>query len=202
MFASLLMEGKEPPIIHEIGDSVSVTLLKGELAGAFRLFVAEENERGHNLGVDTLLILQYLLKHAEVETSTAATICQRQEVHMRQALATMESNGYIEHGGSGRGTYWSLRPELHRRLAGSEHGERSRRIDWEAAKTRVLSILMERAKRGEDGLKNAELRSITKFTRNQVISLLKELSSETGKIGRSGHGAGSRYEWRAGDESK
>lgn len=63
----------------------------------------------------------------------------------------MEKAGYIEHGGSGRGAYWTLHPKLHCRLAGTEYPERDRRIDWEAAKTRILSILMERAKHGEEG---------------------------------------------------
>ena len=202
MFAALLMEGKEPPIIQEIGDSVSVTFPKRELSGAFRLFVAEEIGKGRDLGVDSLLLLQYLLLHPEIETTAAAVLCQRKEAQIRETLADLEKFGYIEHGGTGRGTYWTLRPELHRRLAEPGHHERDRRIDWEAAKTRVLSILMERARRGEEGLRNAEVRSITRFTRNQVITLMKELSAETGKVNQSGHGAGSRYQWRVQSEAE
>jgi len=73
---------------------------------------------------------------------------------MREHLASMERAGTIEHGGSGRGAYWTLRPALHRRLAEPGHPDRDRRIDWEAAKARVLSILMERARRGENRLSN------------------------------------------------
>jgi ATP-dependent DNA helicase RecG len=195
MFTALLMEGKEPPVIQEIGDSVSVTFFKRELAGAFRLFVAEESGKGRIPGVDSLLILQYLLQHPEIETHTAATLCQRNEGQMREHLAAMEKNGYIEHGGSGRGTYWSLRPDLHRRLAEAGHHERDRRIDWEAAKTRVLSLLMERARRSEPGLSNKEIRQITRFDRHQVKRLLRELRGETA-VFASGHGASAKYYWR------
>ena len=195
MFSALLMEGKEPPQIREVGDSVQVSFPKRELNATFRVFVAEENKRGRNLGVDELMLLQYLLQHPEVDTHTAATLCQRGEAEMREKLSTMESAGYIEHGGTGRGAYWCIQPELYNRLAEDGQSEARRRIGWDAAKTRVLSILMERAKRGEGGLKNAEVRKITRYSRNQVTTLMRELAAETGQVNRTGHGAGSRYCW-------
>jgi ATP-dependent DNA helicase RecG len=196
MFTALLMEGKEPPIIQEIGDSVTLTFFKRELAGAFRLFVAEENGSGRDMSVDTLLILQYLLKHPEIETVAAATLCQRKETHIRETLAAMEKSGYIEHGGTGRGAYWAIRPELYRRLVEKGHHERNRRIDWEAAKTRVLSILMEREKRGEEGLSNQEIRKITCFDRNQVFRLMNELRRENPAISPPGKGKSARYVYK------
>jgi len=193
MYTALLREGKEPPVIQEIGESVCVTFLKREMAAGFRVFVAEESKKGRELGVDNLLILQYLLKHPELETSGAAKICQRSEVQMRQILSAMEKAGYIEHGGAGRGMYWTLRPELYRQLAESGHPERDRRIDWDAAKTRVLSILMERARKGALGLKNAEIRQITRFDRHKVLRLMTELGDENPKISRPGPGRQARY---------
>lgn len=195
MFSALLREGKEPPIIQEIGESVTLIFMKRELAGAFRLFVAEKNRDGKDLGMDDLLILQYLLKHPEIETNTAAVLCQRKEAHMREILSAMEKAGYVEHGGTGRGTYWTLRPELHRRLSEIGQPERGRRIDWEAAKTRVLSILMDRFKRGEPGLNNQDIRQITHFDRNQVFRLMKELRSENPKILDPGKGKHARYSY-------
>jgi ATP-dependent DNA helicase RecG len=65
---------------------------------------------------------------------------------MREVLSEMERDlGYLERGGTGRGTYWTLRPDFHYRLSAPGHPERDRRIDWEAAKTRVLSILKGRS---------------------------------------------------------
>lgn len=195
MFSSLLREGKEPPVIQEIGDSVTLSFMKRELAGAFRMFVAEENELGHDLNVDNLLVLQYLVKHIEIETHAAASLCQRNEVQMRESLAGMEKAGYIEHGGTGRGFYWVLRPELYRRLSEDGNPERDRRIDWEAAKTRVLSVLMERARRGENGLSNQEIRQITRFDRNQAFRLMMELRSENPQIKSPGKGKLAKYEY-------
>jgi ATP-dependent DNA helicase RecG len=196
MFSALLMEGKEPPQIREVGDSVQVSFPKRELNATFRLFVADESEQGRKLGVDELMLLQYLLQHPEVDTNAAATLCQRGEAEMCEKLSTMESAGYIEHGGTGRGAYWCIQPEFYNRLAEDGQSDARRRIDWDAAKTRVLSILMERAKRGELGLSNKEIRQITRFDRNQVHRLMTELRQENPNLQPPGRGKYARYEFR------
>ncbi len=185
-------------MIREIGESVLVCFPKRELNVAFRIFVAEESRRGHNLAVDELLLLQFLLQHSEVDTATAAALCQRSEPEIRERLATMEGLGYIEHGGAKRGAYWCIHPTLYARLVDDGQAETRRRIDWEAAKTRVLSILIERARRGEPGLSNQEVRQITHFDRNQVSRLMRDLRRAHNSVRSTGYGAGARYEWREG----
>lgn len=196
MFSSLLIEGKEPPHIREIGESVLVSFPRRELNAAFRLFVAEEAEKGRDPGVDELLLLQHLLHHPEVNTGSAAGLCQRSESEIRERLSAMETSGYIEHGGAGRGAYWCLHPELYKRLASDGQGEVRRRVDWEAAKTRILSILMERARRGEPGLSNKEIRQITRFDRNQVYRLMTELRQENPFLQSPGRGKYARHGFR------
>jgi ATP-dependent DNA helicase RecG len=196
MYEALLIEGKEPPTIQEIGESVTVTFLCRDLSSAFRLFVAEESKAGRLLGVDRLLIIQYLLKHFELDTATAGRICQRSEDQLRSVLADMERLDYLERGGSGKGTYWTLSPELHRRLEENSKLEHNRRIGWDAAKTRVLSILMERAYRGDAGLSNREIRQITHYSRYQVIRLMKELMRENSSIQPPGRGKHAVYLFR------
>ncbi len=198
MFNALLMEGKEPPAIREIGESVLVSFPKRELNAAFRLFVAEESRQGHNLGVDELLLLQHLLQYPEVDTATAAALCQRSEAEVRERLTTMEGRGYIEHGGTKRGAYWCIHPTLYTRLADDGQAEKRRRIDWEAAKARVLSILMERARRSEPGLSNKEIRQITRYDRSQVTRLMRDLRHAHPAVQSTGYGAGAKYEWREG----
>jgi len=195
MFSALLIEGKAPPLIREIGDSVLVCFPKRELDAAFRLFVAEESAQGRHLGVDELLLLGHLRKHPELDTATAAALCQRSEAEIRERLSAMESAGHIEHGGAGRGTYWCMHPELYRRLAGDGQGEARRRIDWDAAKTRVLSILMERSRRGEQGLSNQEIRQITRFDRSQARRLIQQLMQENSGLHQTGERRWARYEY-------
>ena len=172
-----------------------VSFPKRDLNAAFRLFVAEESEHGRDLGVDELLLLQYLLQHAELDTGSAASLCQRNEPEIRERLSGMESAGYIEHGGKGRGTYWCIHPDLYNRLADGGRGEARRRIDWEAAKTRVLSILMERARRSEPGLSNKEIRQITRFDRFQARRLMQELMREKNDLRQVGERRWARYEY-------
>jgi len=98
--------------------------------------------------------------------------------------------GYIERGGTGRGTYWTLSHDLHRKLSVPGHPERDRRIDWEAAKTRILSVLKQRFRKREPGLSNTDIRRITHLDREQVKRLMRELRAEgqTEQIGK-GRGA-------------
>ncbi len=148
---------------------------------------------GRILSVEHLLVLQYLLRHPEIDTSTAASITQQNEREARETLSAMEVDlGYLERGGAGRGTYWTLRYDLHRRLSAPGHPDRDRRIDWEAAKTRVLSVLKQRVERGEQGLSNAEIRRITHLDRGQVKRLMMELCRE-GTALLQGKGRGSRW---------
>jgi len=161
------------------------------------MFVAEESKNGRILSVEHLLIIQYLLRHPEVDAVTAARIIQHSMSDAREILSQMELQfGYVERGGTGRGTYWILRHDLHHRLSAPGHPERDRRIDLEAAKTRVLSILKQRAERGEPGLSNAEIRQITHMDRNQVVRLMRELRQENPEIQAPGRGRWARYEWQ------
>ena len=113
---------------------------------------------------------------------------------MRDILDDMaQFYGYLERGGAGRGTWWRLKPTLHRRLEGAGHAERDQRIDIDVAKTRVLNMLKQRQQRGQAGLSNAEVREVTGYTRQQVNRLIHELESES--VQMLGHGRGARYEF-------
>jgi ATP-dependent DNA helicase RecG len=194
MFRAMLIEGKEPPRIEEQGDAVKVLLIGGNLSAPFRAFVAEENQRGIDLSVDYLLILQYLLAHPEIDTATAARICQRRENDARDILSQMEvERDYLERGGTGRGTYWRLRSAIFERIV-NRSAERSRRIDWETAKARVLSVLKQRSANKEAGLTNAEIRQITLLDRGQVKRLMAELRDES-LVTMIGEGRNTRWEF-------
>jgi hypothetical protein len=85
------------------------------------------------------------------------------------------------------------RPDLHRRLIADGHLERDRRIDREAAKARVRSVLRQRSEHGEAGLSNAEIRKITRLNRYQVVRLMRELISEDSLIELTGKGRRAAY---------
>lgn len=175
---------------------MTVHFLRQDVVPEFRKFVAEESRKGHQPSVDELLVIQYLLRHAELETAQAASLCQRSESQMRSTLSRMErDHGYLERGGTGRGSYWVLSPKLSKQLRPGGKDEAQRRIDWEGAKTRVLSMLKQRSKRGDGGMTNREIRGITHYDRNQAFRLMRELREENPRIKSHGYGAGARYAW-------
>lgn len=199
MFEAMLIEGKEPPLIVDEESAVRVVFKRQETSAPFREFIADEGKAGRVLDVDYLLVLRYLLGHAETDTAVAAELCQRREAEMRDILDEMAQDyGYLERGGVGRGTWWRLKPGLHRRLEGRGNAERDQRVDADVAKTRVLNMLKQRHRRGERGLTNAEVRAVTGYTRQQVNRLIHELEVESVRL--IGHGRGATYEYAGGEE--
>jgi ATP-dependent DNA helicase RecG len=89
-----------------------------------------------------------------------------------------------------------LTTDVHRSLSAPGYPERDRRIDWETAKTRILSALKLRASQGQPGLSNAEIRQITHLDRYQVVKLMKELREENPCILPPGRGKYARYSIR------
>jgi ATP-dependent DNA helicase RecG len=194
MFRGMLIEGKEPPSIDDQGESIKVSLKGGEMSSSFRAFVEREVASGRGLTVDHLLILKYLLSTREIDTKTAAQLIQRPENDARDILHAMEhERSYLEHGGSGRSHYWSLVPSLHRELDLSGHPYGDRRIEWDAAKTRILSVLQQKQGRTDMYLKNAEMRQITHLNRYQVTRLMNELMQENPSIKKDGKNRGAQY---------
>jgi ATP-dependent DNA helicase RecG len=193
----MLVEGKEPPLIDEMGNAVVVTLLGGEFSPSFRAFVEQEGAEGRALSLDHLIILNYLLKHLETKTSTASALVQRSERETLAILHDMESaRDYIERGGSGAGTYWRLCSQIHRQIKAPGHPDRSRRIEIEAAKTRIVSVLKQRMNDEIPFIKNEELRQITQLDRHQIAEIMTELRREIPNITLVGTRRGSKYYYR------
>lgn len=103
MYHALLIEGKEPPEIIDEGEAVRVIFRASDLSISFRLFVAEEADKNRILTVEDLLIIQYLLRHPEIDTTTAARITQQSESNAKETLSRMELDlGYLERGNRSR----------------------------------------------------------------------------------------------------
>jgi len=194
MYKYMLIEGKEPPIIDQLGDSVKVILKGGELSAPFRAFVEKEAQSGKGFEVDHLLILNYLLSHREIDIPGTATLIQRTDTEARDILHSMEHDrGYLEHGGSGRSLYWALHPAIFRELELIGHPFGDRRTEWEAAKMHVLSMLRQQKDSPENYLTNADIRKITRLNREQVKRLMRELRNQYPQITYSGNRRSVKY---------
>lgn len=187
MYHALLVEGKRPPVIEDIGGAVRVTLHASRFSVPFHSFAVAEERRGRSLGVDQLLILNRLSRDREVGLDAAARLCHRTVEQARETLGVMEADfGYLERIGSDDS--WTLARELRGRILASEkEGE-----DWGALKDRVLRAMRRCSETGDPPLANLDIRRITGLDRHQVRRLIGELRAE-GFVTMSGSGRGTRY---------
>lgn len=183
----LLIEGKEPPQYNEIGECIELTLIASTIVPEFRNFIKDLNSKGIEVDVDHLIILNYLLRHIrhrEIDTYNAAHICQRSIEQVREILSYMENSlKLIKSGGTVKKKYYSLTREVYSMLQKGIEYDRDKRLDKEAIKMRILSILKER------NLTNAEVRHMTGMDRQQVLRLMRELKADGVQIKGSGIGA-------------
>jgi ATP-dependent DNA helicase RecG len=114
MFSAFLIEGKRPPIIDEIGESVTVTLYKSKINPEFRFFAQDELEKGHALDVDKLLVMQRLLDKGKLNLEQAAKLVQRDRETTVDLLKRMVSLGYLLASGVTGDDTWSLTPGVTR----------------------------------------------------------------------------------------
>lgn len=195
MYQAMLQEGREPPVIRDEGDAVRLILLASDFSVPFRTFVAEEANRNHWLTVEDLLVIQYLLRHAEIDLVTAAQICQQHEREAREGLQRLDSRYLIlETHRRGKDSIWRLRAECERRLTSDTAPTRSRQAQLEAAVSTVLRALRDRHERGEPGLSNAELRALTSLDREQVKYVMRKIKQD-GMTESEGKGAGARWRY-------
>ncbi|KAB8136808.1 transcriptional regulator [Gracilibacillus oryzae] len=186
IYRSLLIEGKEPPVYREVGNNIELTFTASPLKKGFKTIVDALTNEGKTLDVDHLLILQYLLRHEQIDSTVASIVAQRSMEQARELLSRMNNDfNLIEPIGRGKGRYFTLTRYSYGLLEKDMKYERQQRLDKEAIKIRVLSILKER------DLTNKEIRQMTGLTSKQVQRLIKELKSDG--VAVIGHGAGTKY---------
>lgn len=184
IFRSLLIEGKEPPIYREVGNHIELTFTASPLHAGFMNLVKQMAERDQIVDVDHLLIMQYLMRHEDIDTSAGAVATQRSLEQAREVLSKLANNfGLIEPIGRGRGRYYTLSRYAYEWLKGSMTYERKQSLDKEAMKIRILSVLKEHP------LTNQEVRQMTGLDRKQVNALIHELDG----VEIVGHGRAAKY---------
>jgi len=187
IFRSLLVEGKEPPIYSEIGNNIELTFISSPLNKDFKNLIDHMTQENNHVDVDHLLILQYLIRYEEIDTSIAAEVAQRSMEQARELLSKMQNEfNLLESVGRGKGIYFTLSRSAYELLKGDMQYERRQSLDKEAVKIRILSIL-----KTDRNLTNKEIRQLTGMNRKQVQRLIKELEPDGVKV--VGKGAGTKY---------
>jgi ATP-dependent DNA helicase RecG len=188
IFRALLEEGKEPPTFDEIGQTVRVTFPGQKVDKAFKaLLDVLINAQDAFLDVDELLLLHFFRRRHEAHWSEVREAYPYDDRRLKEKLASLETNLYmLEHSGTGRGTTYRLSRRAAAILNEGVTYDMTRRLDKEAIKVRILSLLKDRP------LRNAEIRAFTDLERQQVTAVLKELETE-GQVRLKGKGAGARW---------
>ncbi|MDP2203754.1 MAG: ATP-binding protein [Methylicorpusculum sp.] len=178
MFRAFLIEGKRPPIIQEIGDSISVTFLKSELNPVFRSLVA--NLEGAPLNVDELLVLRVLLAQGIVSISTLAdqTMCDTTQTQM--TLDALAKRGFVQQIGEPQQACWQLSQHIRIRFEDQvDSTPRDKVLDW-------LRI------HPEQGVSIGTLINETGISRSSLKRILEKLHDE-GLAHHAGKGPAVRW---------
>lgn len=188
MFRALLEEGKEPPFFEDAGETVRVTFPGQTADQPFKDLLDYVTKEQHaELDVDTLLLLHFFHRRHEAHMEDVCEAYPYNERLLKEKLAFIENRLFmIEHSGSGSHATYRLTRQAMMLLQGRDAYHRTRRLDSEAIKVRVLSALRDQP------LRNADIRAFTDLDRQQVYRLMRELEDE-GLI--SQHGRGQNALW-------
>jgi len=188
IFRALLEEGKEPPTFDEIGQTVRVSFPGQKVDQGFKaLLNFLIDKQGAYLDVDDLLLLHFFRRRHEAQWNEVREAYPYDDRRLREKLASLETNILmIEHSGTGRGTSYHLSRRAAALLNEGSTYDMTRRLDKEAIKVRILSLLKGRPLRNED------IRKFTDLGRQQVYRILKELEAEE-LICQKGHGQSSLW---------
>lgn len=188
IFRALLEEGKEPPAFDEIGQTVRVTFPGQKVDQAFKALLSFlTDKQGAYLDVDDLLLLHFFRRRHEAHWNDIREAYPYDDRRLREKLASLETRLLmLEHSGAGRGAIYRLSRRASAILNEGVAYDMTRRLDREAIKVRILSLLKDRS------LCNAEIRAFTDLERQQVTAILEALKSE-GQVYLDGRGAGARW---------
>jgi len=186
MYEELLRYGKAVPRYEADESGVRVKLATGTNE-AFARFVAEETRAGRGLELDDLIVLWAVAGRGRVDRWSAARHLQLGEQESAARLASLRRRGLLVPLGRGRGTSYRLANALSDLLRGRVATDLDLPLDEEAVRLRVQTVLAERR-----SLTNAEIRTMTGLSREEVLRLMGRLRNE-GQAQVEGRGRAARW---------
>jgi ATP-dependent DNA helicase RecG len=183
IYEGLLRAGARPPVYT--ADHASVTLelpmpTNDELAAWI-----VEHERTHEaLALDDLIVLRRLVDVGTLDRWTTAQELQLDEQGAADQLADMRRRQLVVAHGRGRASSYDLPRPLSERLRGRALTDADRPLEIAGVKARIVDLLRDRGR-----LTNAEIRTLSGYSRQQVLRVVKELEREH-LVELRGHGRG------------
>jgi len=131
IFIPTLAYGKRPPLYEADEHTVRLTLYDGSFDEALASFIGKRQRDGEIFELDELLLLSYLREHPEIDTATAAKLCQLPEARMKDRLdqVCLRSNPWLERRGKARAATYNLSRSAAAEFVGRGVYSRLRAID-------------------------------------------------------------------------
>jgi len=183
IYEGLLRIGARPP--QYSADEADVTLVL-PVGGSdeFAAWVIEREQESAALTLDDLIVLRKLVDAGAIDRWAAGAELQLDTEKAAAHLADMRRRGLVVARGRGRSASYQLPRPISDRLRGRAATDADRPLETEGVRLRVIDLLRERGR-----LANAEIRSFSGYSRQQVLALEKELERE-GVIALRGRGRG------------
>jgi ATP-dependent DNA helicase RecG len=180
MFDAFLIEGKDPPAIEEVGESVRITFHALPLSATLRMFTAIA-QKDSPFNTDELLILRHLLRFGTIDIAAACDLCQRRKEEAVRILAGLEHRAILTKWGEGLLSVWRFTLSVSQRLAPE--------IAVGDVKAQILRVMKAQSSKG---LKNAQIQEISGSSRSQVKRIMNVLQKQ-GLVRLEGKGQAARW---------
>jgi ATP-dependent DNA helicase RecG len=191
MYRAMLEDGKEPPVIRDEGNAVRLTLLGSDFSVPFRAFVESRMHDGFMLSLEHLLVLNFIVRHGEIDVSTAASICQQHEREARESLRQLVVEGTLDVRRNGRGSVWLLTPSTASVLQGRGDEKAVPLTKFAALERDATNVFQSAALEGR-GVKSSELREKLDLNSEDAKYLLRKMREKNIIIS---NGKGPKAEW-------
>ena len=182
IFEGMLRYGRSAPDYNRSdSSSVILRLSNSEADIAFlEMIINQEDHLGHQMPIDSLIILSRLRDERRLTTSDLTSYTQKSETETRSALETLTEAGLVEPHGFGRGRAYTLSANVYRKTGQKAAYVRQAGFDYIQQEQMVLNYI------DKHGLiKRADVAELCHLSLPQAYHLLKKLKDE-GKIKQSG----------------
>jgi ATP-dependent DNA helicase RecG len=188
MYRAMLQDGKEPPVIRDEGNAVRLVFLGSDFSVPFRAFVESTMRSGFQLSLEHLLVLNYLVRHGEIDSTTAAQICQQHEREARESLRQLVLQEILDARRRGQTNVWRLSLSAARALQDEAETRVLPLTKYEAAERELQTLLQGH----EGGLRAGEIREKLGLNAEDAKWLLRKMR-EKKQIKSSGKGPRARW---------
>jgi ATP-dependent DNA helicase RecG len=178
MFSAFLIEGKQPPIIREMGESVTVTLPNSPLDAGFRILMADI--QGAPLKVAELIVLRSLWANGIAQTDGLADAAHITMSQVEAVLDSLAKRELVEPVSEETLSHWRLTAGIRK-----EHPHKQAK----SIRDQLSNLLKLHPDRG---MAMAEIIDEIDISRSMAKRLLEELHGE-GRANLKGKGRAARW---------